>query len=238
MIKHIKKIICCALVACAPMSFALQTKTVANNTSVTVKVSATQLTKIVVDDDWITDLYLSDGQIQSQIDNETGELFLLPQSKLSKHAFTLMVRTSQGHSYTLLAMPVDTPAETVLLLPAGSGNKKAARWENASNYQNLLVRLLKNMVEGSQPDGYKVIHLETKEKDYQKLGNIAYLKPLTLYKGKQLRGDVYEVINRTGETIHLSEREFYQVNDRAIALQDLSVAPHQSTLLYKEHDNA
>ena len=94
------------------------------------------------------------------------------------------------------------------------------------------------MAEGGQPDGYKVIHLDVKVKNYGKLGDIAYIKPLTIYKGKQIKGEVYQIINRTDQTINLTEREFYQVNDRAIALQEMTVAPHASTILYKEHDNA
>ena len=233
-----KKLLLTLLVLWTPFCLALQTRTVVDNGSTTAQISATQLTKIFVDDDFITDLYVSNSDIQTQIDNETGELFLLPQSQLPEHAFTLMVRTHSGHSYTILAMPVNTPAETIMLLPAGSGSKKAEHWETSSNYQNLLIRLMKSMSEGSQPEGYKIIHLDVKEKNYGKLGNIAFIKPLTIYKGKQLKGEVYQIINRTDQTIYLTEREFYQVNDRAIALQELTVAPHASTILYKEHDNA
>ena len=233
-----KKLLLTLLVLWTPFCLALQTRTVVDNGSTTAQISATQLTKIFVDDDFITDLYVSNSDIQTQIDNETGELFLLPQSPLPEHAFTLMVRTHSGHSYTILAMPVNTPAETIMLLPAGSGSKKAEHWETSSNYQNLLIRLMKSMSEGSQPEGYKIIHLDVKEKNYGKLGNIAFIKPLTIYKGKQLKGEVYQIINRTDQTIYLTEREFYQVNDRAIALQELTVAPHASTILYKEHDNA
>ena len=233
-----KKLLLTLLVLWTPFCLALQTRTVVDNGSTTAQISATQLTKIFVDDDFITDLYVSNSDIQTQIDNETGELFLLPQAQLPEHAFTLMVRTHSGHSYTILAMPVNTPAETIMLLPAGSGSKKAEHWETSSNYQNLLIRLMKSMSEGSQPEGYKIIHLDVKEKNYGKLGNIAFIKPLTIYKGKQLKGEVYQIINRTDQTIYLTEREFYQVNDRAIALQELTVAPHASTILYKEHDNA
>ena len=221
-----------------PLCFSLQTRTVVDNGSTTAQISATELTKIIVDDDFITDLYLANSNIQTQIDNETGELFLLPQGPLPEKSFTLMIRTHAGHSYTVLAMPVNTPAETIMLMPAGSGSKKAEHWETSSNYQNLLIRLLKSMAEGGQPDGYKVIHLDVKEKNYGKLGDIAYIKPLTIYKGKQIKGEVYQIINRTDQTINLTEREFYQVNDRAIALQEMTVAPHASTILYKEHDNA
>lgn len=219
-------------------AFALQTRTVVDNGSTTAQISSSEMTKIIVDEDFITDLYLSNSNIQTQINNETGELFLQPQSTLPKQSFTLMIRTHSGHSYTVVAMPVNTPAETILLMPAGSGSKKAERWETSSNYQTLLIRLLKSMAEGGQPDGYKVIHLDTKEKNYGKLGDIAYIKPLTIYKGKQIKGEVYQIINRTDQPINLTEREFYQIKDRGIALQEMTVAPHDSTILYKESDNA
>lgn len=222
----------------SPSVFALQTRTVVDNGSTTAQISASDMTKIIVDDDFITDLYLSNSAIQTQINNETGELFLQPQTELPKQSFTLMIRTHSGHSYTIVAMPVSMSSETIMLMPAGSGSKKAERWESASNYESLLIRLLKSMSEGGQPDGYKVIHLDTKEKNYGQLGSIAYIKPLTLYKGKKLTGEVYQIINRTNEAITLNEREFYQEKDRAIALQDMTVGPHESTILYKESDHA
>jgi len=57
-------------------SFALQTRTVVDNGSTTAQISASEMTKIIVDEDFITDLYLSNSNIQTQINNETGELFL------------------------------------------------------------------------------------------------------------------------------------------------------------------
>lgn len=212
-------------------SHSLQVKSAVNNATITAKISATDVTRIMVQGDRIQSVRGVKGAYTRENDNNSGEIYIQPTSFYQHHAFTLLMNTELGRHYTLLLNPMSVPSDTLMLVPRGVNEAQAAKFENSSPYEMTISHLIRDMRVGSRPEGYAVRAVN--EKKRYLYGNIAYIKLKTIYQGLNLRGEIWEVTNTQARTITLSERDFYKVGTRAISLETMDVAPHGTTYLYR-----
>ena len=113
-----------ALLALATEVPAVQLIEVVSGQTATVKVSAKELTRIAMADGArIERVWGMDEHMQVQPDADAGQVFLRPALGSAK-AFSFFVRDDAGETYTLLALPVDMPSDTVLLR---SGSRTATK---------------------------------------------------------------------------------------------------------------
>ena|SRR3990167_11157227 len=211
--------------------YALQIKSAVNNTTITAKVSATDVTRIMVQGDRIQSVRGVKGAYTRGNDNNSGEIYIQPTPFYQNHAFTLLITTELGRHYTLLLNPLSVPSDTLMLVPKGVNEAQAAQFENSSPYEMAITHLIRDMRVGSRPDGYAI--KKVNEKKRYLYGNIATIKLKAIYQGLHLHGEIWEVTNTQLTTITLSERNFYKVGTRAISLETMDVAPKSTTYLYR-----
>lgn len=227
------------LLTCLSLStvcFALQEKSITNNGSATAFVSIKGLTRIAIDSDRISHVLGPDGAYELKEDDKQGAIFVHPINDYQKKPFTLFLSTENNQNYVLRLIPRNQNADTILLEPLDSINPAAQRWETASPYTEAVTHLMSDMVNHNSPEGYAVDTSFKSKKQY--LGNVATLKLAQIYSGAYLQGYVYCLTNTSSETITLSEREFYQPGDRAIALSNTLIMPEGQTWLYKVRSHA
>lgn len=212
-------------------AFALQEKPLSNNGTATAFVALNGLTRIAVQNDRILNVRGPDGAYQLKEDDNQGAIFIHPNAEAAKKPFTLFIATESNQDYVLHLKARDQNADTILIKPLDSVNPKAQAWETASPYTEAVTQLINAMATGNSPDGYAV-NMMVKAKSFP-LGDIALIKPVMAYEGGHLQGMVYQVTNRTPVNLTLTEQEFYQPGDRAIALKTLNVPPYGQTQLYK-----
>lgn len=212
-------------------AFALQEKTVKENGTVNAWVSIKGITRIAVDNDRIANLRGPQGAYTLQNDNVQGAVFIKPTPDYQTKPFTLFIATEGNHNYILRLTPQDKNADMILLKPMGVFNPSALAFEKSTSYLEALSALIKGMTNGAMPEGYTQNDIENGKPQY--LGNIAAIRLKTIYSGAHLAGYVYQVTNRTAGTLQLSEKEFYEGGDRAIALASLTLAPNAQTWLFK-----
>ena len=229
--KNKKSLALLLLLGLTSSSFALQLRPILDNGTAKAYVSIQGETRIAVENDRILDVKGPDGAYVRTNDNTQGTVFIQPTVAFQKKPFTLFITTEQNHYYLLRIIPRDQNSDNILLQPAGVINPLAAHWEQSSPYTVALTQLLQDMVNRTSPEGYAVDPVRKTKKQY--LGSVAVIKLTRIYSGAHLQGDIYCVKNRTGNDLHLTEREFYQPGDRAIALSNLVVAPGGQTWLYK-----
>lgn len=211
--------------------YALQVKSAVNNTTITAKISATDVTRIMVQGDRIQSVRGVKGAYSRENDNNSGEIYIQPTAMYQHHAFTLLINTELGRHYTLLLNPMAVPSDTLMLVPRGVNEAQAAKFENSSPYETTIAHLIRDMRTGSRPEGYAV--RSANEKKRYLYGNIAYIQLKTIYQGLNLRGEIWEVTNTRSQTITLTERAFYKVGTRAVSLETMEIAPHGTTYLYR-----
>lgn len=215
-------------------SFGLQTKTIDDNGSANVTVSTTGLTRIAVQNDRIAHVRGVNGAYTYENDNDQGAVFIQPTPAYQKKQFILFISTEQGHNYVLHVTPSPVTADTIFLKPVGVINPQAKQWETSSPYTDVLTQLVNDMANHKSPEGYSVTPVSGKT---QYLGNVATLRLQNVYSGAHLQGLIYSIRNRIEQPVTVTESEFYQAGDRAIAIENLTIPPKGTTWLYKVRSN-
>lgn len=212
-------------------SFALQIKPIKDNGTVSASISNQGLTRIAIENDRILNVRGLSGAYGIKTDNQQGAVFIQPTEAYQNKPFTLFIATEQNHNYVLRLTPYNQNADTILLKPQGVSNPVAAQWEKSSPYAESISHLMTEMVSRHTPDGYSVNPV-IKGKNYY-IGAKAVIEPNFIYEGAYLEGRIYQITNRSSQTLQLTENQFYQSGDRAIALSSLIIMPHEKAWLYK-----
>lgn len=224
------------LLANNQLVYALQVKQIKDNQTLFAKISSKELTRIFVKNDRIQSVRGIDGAYQLTKDEIQGAVFIKPSLFYQHRAFNLFIGTEQGHSYTLLLSPIDIPAENIELKSLSPSKILAERWEKNSPYSDIIIQLMHAMENSENPEGYAVIPLgKVKPK---RLDSGLTMQLVTFYQGARLQGEIWLIKNTCCRTAHLSPRNFYQDNVRAISLKDENLDKNEETYLYKvvDHD--
>ena len=233
--KRLLTVILLALAADLP---AVQLVEVVGGQTATVNVSAQELTRIAMADGArIERVWGMDEHLQVQADADAGQVFLRPLPGTTK-AFSFFVRDDAGETYTLLALPIDTPSDTVLLRArsraAGkNANHTAGAGERTAIHVQRIKSLVRAMATGAVAEGY----LPDYRNETVKLRNEAKVLRIARFQG-ELNGEIYAVTNVSGAAMQLTEREFDRLGTdvAAVAIERHALAPKQTTRVYVVHD--
>lgn len=145
--------------------------------------------------------------------------------------FTLFLSTAEGHHFSILVKPSEKVGGFTYEFHAKSAGALVAKWEEDSPYSELIMKLMRGMINGEAPAGYgfyDISHHAPKIHFY----NIGLLKPITLLKGAHLSTIAYEFDNTTDAPVTLSPNEFYHAGTRAVSLSQETVAAKGSAMVY------
>lgn len=221
---------CVLLAGMLSMSaFGLQRYKVSPNDTVKAEISSLNKSRIFVDGERILDLRGTPGAYAFVNDPTNGQVFITPTKAYEDKAFNLFVTTTSGNTYDLELNPVKGLSKTIELKPKQS--KSAGKFNNASAYNQTLVKLIRYMVNGVQPEGYAVFSKAHVTPLW--LGNIAKVTLVQTYQGQHLDGHIYKLVNLKNQSIRVAPREFYQSNTRALAVANTKIAPHGVTYIYE-----
>lgn len=169
---------------------------------------------------------------RSIIDEQLGVLFIKPNDT---DPFNLFIATESGQYYQLQLTPTDKNPETIRLHNTNSSDTsqqaQALHWEQDAPYINRLIDLNKAMMTGKTPPGYQRINPGKRKILRAQHHLIAHLKKI--YKGKQLRGEIYQITNYQSKPIDLNEQAWITPGTLSIAFGPTHLKPKQSTLLYR-----
>ena len=214
-------------------TFALQVKSVKDNQSVSAKISTKELSRIFVSGDRIQATRGINGTYELMKDEQQGMVFIKPTSFYGNRPFNLFVTTEHGHTYNLLLIPRNIPAESIQLKPLSPSIRLADRWEKNSPYVDMLIQLINSMVNEKRPDGYAVIPVRGEVIRYQEFT----MQLVMVYRGNHLQGEIWCIKNCTKKSLYLKPNQFFQSNARAIALESEMLTVADETYLYKVNNH-
>lgn len=215
-------------------SFALQAKAAKDNETVFFKISAREFNRIFVSGDRIIAVKGKDDSYQIKEFNgkyDQGVLYLKPSFYYQKKPFSIFITTELGHTFTLFLNPIDVPSENIEIKSISASKKIAAKWETNQSYTQLIIELMRQMVNQQQPEGYAVIPLGKVKPKVFSSGLTMQL--LTIYRGSYLEGEIWRLKNISKNRLNLSPREFYQDNIRAASLINETLNCGDETILYR-----
>ena len=209
------------------LAIAAQVMTLSSDTRLTAKISQKDMNRIGVDGDRIAQVFGRSGNIAIETDNTQGQLFIKPMGN-GRHPISLTLITESGLIQDLLLLPLDIPAETIVL-KALKKMQNLPHLTNQSLFQNDIKDLVKAMVEGKEIPGYEKKSVSKKIPVWKDVK----LLQRTIYQGTQFQGLVLELKNLSGSLMYLHEKNFFfDKNFVAVGLGCFELQPEETTLVW------
>jgi len=212
-------------------AWAAQTFRVKDGDTVTVDVSARELTRIAVFRGGRLDkVYGAAGLLEVQPDMERGEVYIRPLPG-APAVFSFFARDESGGTYTIVATQRDIPSETVILEPAEL--RKLMLSSESDRSIPLVDRvkdLMKGMANNEEIEGYYRQSVD----QIVPLWHETTIRLETYYETIDLFGEIYSIENVSPQVMSFHESEFMEFGDKvlAVALDTLALEPGKSTRLY------
>ena len=215
---------------CVIGSVSAKTLSFSENQILPVALSNTNINRIVIANDKINNIICPTGFCTSKHDqnDQSGSAYV---QVLTQNQFTLYLSTTSGHQVSLAITPTKSEGNTLVLTPT-SANTKAQTWETASSYRTTLLTLVRNMINGTTPDGYgfTTINHADSQKVFKGSGTLTMR---ALWSGNYLNGVSYIFKNLTNTTLTLPESAFYHPGVRLVATTEQKVNPGGSEIVYE-----
>jgi conjugal transfer pilus assembly protein TraK len=201
--------------------------------SATAKISLKDPTRIKVEGAHITDVLGSSvrteknplGTLTVSTDETKGEIYLQPTGAKLAPATSIFVSTDQA-TYTLVLVPLDIPADTLVIRDRGIAVAQAAK--RLPNHERELINLLKSLAADVVPAGLQATEMN---------------KPVALWKEtrftlmRRYEGhprwiiDAYQLTNVTETQMVIDEREFLTEGVAAVGLEQTILAPNEAAIV-------
>jgi conjugal transfer pilus assembly protein TraK len=237
-IRHslMKAIVAVCLSASVTSAMALTSLDVRDGSSSTARISLKESTRIKVDGAAVKDLY---GDIRSSgnpagrlivtADEGKGELYVRP-STTSTLPINVFVSTDRA-TYTLILLPTDIPADTVVLKDKSAGTEAVV--DASAGRSSSYVRQLKGMIVAMATDrlegGMRFVEINQSVKMWNEATTTLMRR---LETSGRCDGEHYNLRESLGKTMRLDEREFNTKDVAAVAIDLLELAPYGSTNVY------
>ena len=182
--------------------------------------------------------------IKSEIKNKAKRkvkeaIFKAPRTTHYKF-FTLSIVTEEGRSYTLVLTPEEKLPETLFLIPKEGRSKQAKIWETEAEYEEGLIELFRLMYLGQIPYGYSVEIISDRSSNLnkpRKLNDYLEYQLDKIYRGVELKGEVYTIKNISSDNLILSEQKFITPGTRAVSVEEETIPSGQTIRLFKVLNN-
>lgn len=225
-----KKISFILFLAISASSICAQTISFTDNQMIPISLSSTNINRVAVINDQITHVICPSGFCISKNNgnDQSGAAYI---QLLTQNPFTLFISTQNGHHAALSVKSTQTVGKTLVLNPLSS-TLKAQTWETESSYQTLLITLIRDMMNGTTPDGYgftPINHAET-QKIFDGRGS---MQIQAVWSGNYLVGTSYLFKNLTDKPLTLPESAFYHTGVRLVASTDQTIPAGNTEIVYE-----
>lgn len=218
-----------------------------NDDQVQVSLSTQDNNRIYVKNDRITKINSLKRKVIAHNDS-SGSIYLTAKGE---KPFTLYLTTEKGRHFSFLVTPVKSHGETIKIIPLtpekidkSKKNTRAKKYEQSSAYSKTLVRMVKAVMRGGSPTGFR----EIPEDSYSQFRSgvvPGYLdeerdirqRVRKLWTGSDIAIRVLKVTNRSRGNKILRASEFYTDGVRAVAIQKELLDRKGSTNVYEVMSN-
>lgn len=221
-----------ALLLPAAESHALQMIEATDGATVAGKLSAREVTRIAVAGGRVAQLFGSDARLLVEKDETQGQIFVRLAPPASSAPVNIFVVDDAGRTYTLVLVPADIPADTVMIKPSGAARQAPLRPRQVQVYQKAIKSLIRQMANDGVPDDYEVRERNTIVPLWKEARFVLERE----YVGEQLRGEAYTLVNASAAEMVMTPQEFYRPGLLAAAPLRTVLAPGQSTRVFLIHE--
>ena len=224
-----------SLLLCSGISHATQYVEKADERTVEVSVSSVEQNALVIEGGRIDTVIPSvSGALTYVKDTKNGVLYFAFADRFFNGTLSLFVTDENGQRYRLLLIPSKIAAEEVIIRPKKTQPKPSVQEGNLATSHHSQIKNMIYVMANDQGDA---------DQELAGIEKVAYNKLITLwletefllldtYTTEGIRGERYQLTNISNKPLVLQEQEFYRKNVVAVAVQNLNLAPQQSTIVY------
>lgn len=228
MSKMNKMAFCLSLVLLSSNALSLQTIEANQNESYVARISVREVTRIAFEHGRIRSFVANDGEMQIEKNSETGQLFVRPTQTMNK-ASSIFLTDDQGRTYTLLLVPTDMPADTIMVRDQSLSVKKAIKKEQKTSSVEQDIRSMIIAL-------YKAAPLSNYEPMLEDGATLLMPEGLTAkvknsYAEDRMQGMQLEIRNVSKQKIQLHEADFHDLGILAVVLGAKELRSGQVTSL-------
>lgn len=212
---------------------ALVIKTFRNNDELSIELSATNQNRLMVSHDRILKAAFPDGAVTYQYDETDGSMYVHPDI-LSP--FTLFLTTKKGRHLSLTVNPADTLGKTIAFQSYQPVIKpKHKKITQEAPFKKEALEMVKYMEQDIKMPGVKISRIR---KRFVNLKNGLNLIKKETWEGRELKGELIEIYNRSKQEIKINPAWFADKNVKAMKLSQDVLPPRQTTSLYRIEEMA
>jgi conjugal transfer pilus assembly protein TraK len=225
------------LTGASAISHAVQYVDATEGSAKTVMVSSKELTRIAIEGGKILKVQVTRGEIESNKDNENGEIYLKP---LVKKSINVFVVSEGGKNYLLTLKPSDMPADSIVIREAALNNQRADLEErnareqrraiarNSEAYMSAVKKFIYGMATGNLGDDIT----KTISGEQVPLWDEALLIRTARYNTPDLFGQSLTLNNTSSSVMVIEEQEFYKKGVVAVSIKQLVLQPGEQTEIF------
>lgn len=203
---------------------ALQALEVSDGGTAYAKISADDLTRLSINNGRIASWHAPKGKLVIQKNAKSGELYVRPLNRAVP--VSLFVTSDRGSTYAITMMPVEMPAESIILIEAR--RKTPSMIERAGTRDATIKDLMLAMAADRMPPD-----MEVRESSQTfSLWQGSRLTLMRSWLGASLMGERFDLTNTGTSPMRLLEQEFFKPGVLAISVEKHELAPSESTRIF------
>ena len=217
--------LCSLLCLIAPHgAHALQALEVTDGGTAYAKISADDLTRLTINNGRIASWHAPKGKLVIKKSPKAGELYVRPLNRAVP--VSLFVTSDKGSTYAITMMPVEMPAESIVLNVAG--RKTPSTIERAGARDDTIKELMLAMAADRMPSDMEV--RETSQSF--SLWQGSRLTLMRSWMGASLMGERFDLTNTGTSSMRLLEQELFKPGVLAVSIEKNELAPSESTRIF------
>lgn len=208
-------------------ALAAQVFDVSPGDTVTAKISMRAMNRVAIDNGRLTGFPYTTGELIVEKDEPNGQVFIRPTAIDSTRPINAFAIDGRGRTYTLLLLPTDIPAESVILRPRASKVDKSSI-EGSGHYFQVLKNMVLAIATDDNPPGIEVREVMQDIPLWQE----ARLTIQKLFVGNAVVGEQYKLTNISEKPMVVQEQELDRRGVLAISVENMNLAPGESTNVF------
>ena len=210
-------------------AMAIQNKEVNDGDEFNAVISRNDLNRIKVVNDKIRDIKSNNQELDLNVDEKNGEVYLRVASAYENKPINIFILTQQNQTYKGILYPKLIPAEQIILNneDIGLANNYLNKINNKNSYEKEILELMNAMRRGQKIENYQI----KRNSKYIDLGDLS-MKRSEIYKGVNMTGEVYIIKNSTKQILNLDEKFFYKNGVKAIKIEKRELLPSEQSQVF------
>ena len=203
---------------------ALQALDVSDGGTTYARISAEDLTRLSINNGRIASWHAPKGKLVIQKNAKSGELYVRPLNR--DVPVSLFVTSDKGSTYAITMMPVDMPAESIILNEAR--RQTPSTIERAGARDETIKALMLAMAADRMPPDIEV----RESRQSFSLWQGSRLTLVRSWLGTTLMGERFDLTNTGTSAMRVLEQELFKPGVLAISVEKHELAPSESTRVF------